>query len=101
MHVRLETTDDVGRERITELLRYSLNGHSEDIESLQLNVETMRDPLGTELHRCRLRVLVRCGPSIEVEEVQSRLDLAVTRALDRCVRNIQRRRHSLRRRHCA
>jgi hypothetical protein len=100
MLVRLETADDVGRERIDELLRYSINGHSEDIDNLQLNVEIMRDPLGTELHRCRLRALLRYGPSIEVEEVQSRLDLAVTRALDRCVRKIQRR-HSFTQRHSA
>ena len=101
MLVRLETADDVGRERITQLLRYSINGHSEDIDNLQLNVETMRDPLGTELHRCRLRALLRHGPPIEVEEVQSRLDLTVTRALDRCVRKIQRRRHSFTQRHSA
>jgi len=101
MLVRLETADDVRRERITQLLRYSINGHSEDIDSMQLNVETMRDPLGTELHRCRLRALLRHGPPIEVEEVQSRLDLTVTRALERCVRTIQRRRRASMQRHFA
>ena len=101
MHVHLETTHDVGRERVTQLLQYSLNGHREDIESLQLNVSAIRNPLGTKLHRCRLRALLRHGPPIEVEEVQSRLDLAVTRALDRCVRKIQRRRHSFTQRHSA
>ena len=101
MLVRLETADDVRRERITQLLRYSINGHSEDIDNLQLNVETMRDPLGTELHRCRLRALLRHGPPIEVEEVQSRLDLTVTRALERCVRTIQRRRRASMQRHFA
>lgn len=101
MHVRLETADDVGRERITQLLRYSLNGHREDIEILQLNVANIRDSLGTELHRCRLRALLRHGPPIEVEDVQSRLDLAVTRALERCVRTIQRRRRASAHRHSA
>jgi hypothetical protein len=91
MHVHLETTDDVGRERVTQLLQYSLNGQRKDIESLQLSVATIQDPLGTTLHRCRLRALLRHGPPIEVEDVQSRLDLAVTRALERCVRTIQRR----------
>jgi hypothetical protein len=101
MLVRLETADDVGRERITQLLQYSLNGHREDIDSMQLSVATIQDPLGTKLHRCRLRALLRHGPPIEVEEVQSRLDLTVTRALDRCVRKIQRRRHSFTQRHSA
>jgi hypothetical protein len=101
MHVHLETADGVGRERITQLLRYSVNGHREDIENLQLNVATVRDPLGTELHRCRLRALLRRGPPIEVEELQSRLDLSVTRALERCVRTIQRRRRAPAHRHSA
>ena len=101
MHVHLETTDDVGRERVTQLLQYSLNGHREDIESLQLNVSAIRNPLGTKLHRCRLRALLRHGPPIEVEEVQSRLDLTVTRALERCVRTIQRRRRASMQRHFA
>jgi hypothetical protein len=101
MHVYIETTDDVGRERVIQLLQYSLNGHREDIERLQLTVSAIRNPLGTELHRCRLRALLRCGTSIEVEEVQSRLDLAVTRVLDRCVRKIRRRRHSFTRLHSA
>jgi len=101
MHVHLETTHDVGRERVTQLLQYSLNGHREDIESLQLNVSAIRNPLGTKLHRCRLRALLRHGPPIEVEEVQSRLDLTVTRALERCVRTIQRRRRASMQRHFA
>jgi hypothetical protein len=101
MHVHLETTHDVGRERVTQLLQYSLNGHREDIESLQLNVSAIRNPLGTKLHRCRLRALLRYGPPIEVEEVQSRLDLTVTRALERCVRTIQRRRRASMQRHFA
>jgi len=101
MHVHLETTDDVGRERVTQLLQYSLNGHREDIESLQLNVSAIRNPLGTKLHRCRLLALLRYGPPVEVEEVQSRLDLAVTRALERCVRTIQRRRRASMQRHFA
>ena len=101
MLVRLETADDVRRERVTQLLQYSLNGHREDIESLQLNVSAIRNPLGTKLHRCRLRALLRYGPPIEVEEVQSRLDLAVTRALERCVRTIQRRRRASMQRHFA
>ena len=101
MHVHIETADDVGGERVTQLLQYSLNGHREDIEKLQLDVATIRNPLGTELQRCRLRALLRHGPPIEVEEVQSRLDLAVTRALDRCVRNIRRRHHSSMQHHSA
>jgi len=101
MHVHIETTDDVGRKRVMQLLHYSLNGHREAIESLQLNVATIRNPLGTKLHRCRLRATLRQGPPIEVEDVQSHLDLAVTRALERCVRTIQRRRGACMQRHSA
>ena len=91
MHIYIETTDDVRRERVMQLLRYSLNGNRKDIESLQLRVATIRNPLGTKLHRCRLRALLPRGAPIEVEDVQLRLDLAVTRALERCVRTVRRR----------
>lgn len=101
MYVHIETADDVGHERVTRLLQYSLNVQREEIENLQLDVVTIRDSLGTKLHRCRLRARLRYGPPIEVEELQARLDLAVTRALGRCVRTIQRRRHSSTRRHSA
>jgi len=101
MHVHLETADDVGRERVMQLLQYSLNGHREDIDNMHLSVATIQDPLGTKLHRCRLRALLRHGPPIEVEDVQSHLDLAVNRALERCVRTIQRRRGASMQRHFA
>jgi hypothetical protein len=91
MHVHIDASHDGERERIIQLLQFSLKGHREDIDSLQLNVATIHDRLGTELRRCRLRAALRQGPAIEVDEVQSRLDLAVTRALERCIRTIQRR----------
>lgn len=94
MHAQIETTHDVGRKRVMQLLRYSLNGHREDIEHMQLNIATIRDSLGMKLHRCRLRATLRHGPQIEIEDVQARLDLAVTRALERCVRTIRRRRRA-------
>lgn len=101
MHVNIETTDDVARERVIQLLQYALNGDREDIETLQLNVVSIRNPMGTKLHRCRLRALLRRGAPIEVEDVQSRLDLAVTRALERCVRTVRRRRGAATQRHFA
>jgi len=99
MHVHIDTTDDVARERVIQLLQFALNGQREDIDSLQLDIETIRNPLGTKLHHCRLHALLRQGQPIEVEEVQSSLDLVLTRALDRCVRTIQRRRRVTARRH--
>ena len=101
MRVSIETTDDAARERVTHLLQYFLNGHREDIESLQLEVATSRNPLGTRLHRCRLRAQLWHGAPIEVEDVQSHLDLAVTRALERCTRTVRRRHAGSRQRHPA
>jgi len=101
MHVHIDTTDGVARERVIQLLDYALNGQREVIDSLQLSIETIRNPLGIKLHHCRLNALLRQGSPIGVEEVQSSLDLALTRALDRCVRTIERRRRVTARRHSA
>ena len=91
MHIQIETTDDTERERVVRLLEYTLHGHRADIGSIQLTVTTLHDALGIRLSRCRLRTWLSHGQPIEIVEVQSSLDLAVTRSLQRCIRTIRRR----------
>ena len=90
MHIHIDTADNTERKRIRRLLQFLLSGQRSEIDSLQLIIEPVRDALGTRLNRCQIRSTLKLGQQIEVAERQSSLDLAVTRALERCMRTIQR-----------
>ena len=90
MHIHIDTTNDVERERATRLMQYALVGHSEDINSVHLTITKTKDALGTELTHCNLRARLRRDQAIEVKELQSSFDLAVTRALERGIRAVHR-----------
>ena len=91
MRTQIDATDDTERERVLRFLQYSLTGYNAEIGSLHLTVSPVHETLGTNLSRCQLRATVRHGQPIEIVEIQSTLDLAVTRALKRCTRTIRRR----------
>lgn len=91
MHVHIDTTNEDERERIVRLMQFALHGHREHIDSMHLTISRARDALGTDLIRCGVRARLRHDPSIEVHELQSSLDLAVRRALERCLRTVSRR----------
>jgi len=90
MHVHIEANDDAGRERAIRLLQYALDGYRESIVSLHLTIGHVDDPLGRRLCRCHVCTHPRRGPTFDVDEVQSSLDLAVTRAIERSLRRIRR-----------
>ena len=90
MQIHIDTADDNERKRIRRFLQFLLSGQRSEIDSLQLIIEPVRDALGTRLNRCQIRSTLKLGQQIEVEEIQSSLDLAVTRALERCMRTIHR-----------
>ena len=91
MHIHINTPDHAERDRLTRLIQCSLSRQLAEIDSLLLTIESVHDKLGTRLNRCRLRTKLKHGQKIEIEEVQSSLDLAVTRVAQRCMRTVQRR----------
>ena len=91
MQIHIDTEDTQERERIVNLLRYALSSQREHIDRVHLSLTPVYDALGTRLHHCRVRAALRDGRCIEVQEIQSSCALAVTRALERCSRTIQRR----------
>jgi len=93
MQIHIETENDRERERMIRLLLYSLNNRREDIDSMRLRLSALNDTLGARLYRCRVHAALRGGQILELEETQASSDLAVTRAVERCARTIQRRLH--------
>ena len=91
MRFHIATQDQAERYRLTRLIQCSLSRQQAEIESLLLENDSVIDNLGTSLNRCRLRTVLKRGQPIEIEEVQSSLDLAVTRVTQRCMRTVQRR----------
>jgi len=98
MQFHIDTEDTHERERIIHLLQYALSSQHENIDRMHLSLTPEYDALGTRLQRCRLRAALSDGQRIEVQEIQSTCDLAVTCALERCSRTIQRRLFSTRER---
>ena len=98
MQVHIDTKDELERERIVKRLMYSLNTRREDIDCVRLSLTPISDALGVKLHRCRLHTRLRGGQVIELDETQPDPALAVTRALERCARTVQRRLHQPERR---
>jgi hypothetical protein len=91
MQIHIDTDDELERERIIRLLLYTLNARRADIDSMRLSLAPVRDALGVKLNRCVVQTALRDGQTLQVEETQSSSELAVTRALERCARTVQRR----------
>ena len=91
MRMTIEATGDQATARIGRLLRFKLSRFAGDIADVRLSAQTIEGPCGTPLTRCRARIDLHHGGDFTVEEIQSNLDLAVGRALDRSLRAIQRR----------
>lgn len=94
MQIHIDTLDESLKEHAIQRLQYGLNGYREDIEDMHLTIMPMRNRLGTQLNRCRLKTTLRRSRVIVVEEVQSNPTLAVTRSIERTLRTIQRRLHT-------
>ena len=91
MQVHIETDDERLRERTTRMVDYVLNRYREQVTTMRLDIAPARDRLGTSLSRCRASTVMKRHGLIEIDEIQSNSELAVTRALERTIRTIQRR----------
>ena len=91
MRIKISAESDIETALVHRLLRYALAGVGAEIAEAQFEVQDTNDSLGTVLTRCRARVLLCNGDWLRQEEIQSSSDLAVTRALERLARTIQRR----------
>jgi len=86
--VRIQINADTPavKHQVEQLSRFYLTGIQGQLESAELTVDDILDPLGQALTRCRFHGQLGLGDSLEVTEVQADLALAVTRTLDRAAR---------------
>ncbi len=84
-----ETRDDSAR--VSQWLKFSLARVSPHVTEARIATRRATDPLGSNLCRCRAELLTYTGERVTAEEVQTSLELAVTRALQRTGRVVQRR----------
>ena len=91
MQVNIEANSAEAREQVEQLLQFFRSGLRGKVDTVSIQVDRVRDPLGTSLYRCYLRAKVSRGADIVVDETQADLYRTVTRTLDRCVRAVRRR----------
>jgi len=91
MYVRVNASDaDVARQ-VEKVMQFYLTSVADDVESIAVTIDDVSGRLGSSLKRCRVDGTLFAGETVEVVETQADLILAVTRAMDRCVRTIRRR----------
>lgn len=86
MHIQINADTPVVKNQVEQLSRFYLTGMQGQLESVELTIDDILDPLGGALTRCRFHGQLGPGDSLEVTEIQADLALAVTRALDRAAR---------------
>jgi len=91
MRIRIDAETDTVSVRVRQLLQFFLASMSTDIVDVWVSIETVSDPIGTDLIRCRALIQMRHGDRVDIEEIQSSLELAITRTMERSIRIIQRR----------
>jgi hypothetical protein len=94
MRIMIDCKDDETTQRIRDLLNYNLASSNADIRNVRISVRQERDPFGSRLVRCRMLTQLVSDENIAIEEVQSSGEVALTRAIDRTSRTLQRRRTS-------
>ena len=94
----IKTDNQAVTEQVTRLLEFYLAGlESRGIESITIEVTAEHDGLGTRLYHCRVRAdNNRQQMMAKIDETQTDLDLAVNRALERCIRILHRKHARLR-----
>ena len=91
MRISIDAETDAVSVRVRQLLQFFLASMSTDIVDVWVSIETVSDPIGTDLTRCRALIQMRHGDRVDIEEIQSSLELAITRTMERSIRIIQRR----------
>ena len=91
MQVQVKASSDDVAVQVEGLVQFYLAGVSGHVDSFAVAVQMEHDPFGATLYRCRVRAMPARGDTVDIEEIQGDMVLAVTRALDRCVRTFRRR----------
>jgi hypothetical protein len=92
MYVRVNANDTDVTKQVEKVMQFYLTSVTSDLESIAVSIDDVSDRLGANLKRCTVCGLLVAGDAVEVVETQADLMLAVTRAMDRCVRTVRRRR---------
>jgi hypothetical protein len=101
MQIQVDAHSDEVVEQAGQLLSFYLANLEGEVDRIDIAIESSTDRVGMPLHRCRVRIRTGYGWRSEVEEIQSDLLPAITRALDRSVRTMRRRLKLRRHTRCA
>ncbi len=91
VQIEIEAENDSAQLHVQQMLRYYLTGLDAGIERFRIILQPTRDRLDTPLYRCTTHAVLSRGGTLECEEMQADMDLAITRVLDRTVRAVRRR----------
>lgn len=91
MQFRIKARDVATTRQVEQVLQFYLIGIDGQVDHLEIAVETIRDTLDNFLYRCSVVATLHRGGTLELEETQGDLILAVNRVLDRSVRTLRRR----------
>ena len=92
MRITIDCTDEETSERIRDLLHYNLATSVAEISNVRISVSQEMDSFGSRLVRCRMLTQLRSHENIAIDELQSSAEMALTRAIERTSRTLQRRR---------
>lgn len=91
MQVRVHAQSDEVVEQVGQLLSFYRSGLEGEVDRIDIVVDSGPDRLGARLYRCHVGIRSGCGWRSDIEETQSDLAPAITRALDRSIRTLRRR----------
>jgi hypothetical protein len=91
MNVRVKANDPEVSKQVEKVMNFYLTSVASEVQSISVTIDAVSDRLGADLKRCTLDGVTAGGDVLQIVETQSDLMLAVTRAMDRCVRGIRRR----------
>lgn len=91
VNVTIKAADAAVARQVEKILAYYLTGVATDVSQIRVTIDEVSDPLGVSLMRCQIDGDLVNAAGLSIVETQSSLNLAITRALERCVRTIRRR----------
>jgi len=91
MQVRVHAHSDEVVEQVGQLLGFYLSCLEGEVDRIDIVIDISPDSLGARLYRCHVGIRSGCGWRSDIEESQSDLAPAITRALDRSIRTLRRR----------
>lgn len=94
MKITIDATSKAGTQRIRDMLHYNLAGFEADISSVRVSLRLESDLPGKSLSCCRVTTHLLNDECIAVQELQFSEALAVSRAIERTGRALNRRRRS-------